>query len=234
MIQRAQPREIILASSDPYQAQLDVCCLAKQLGKRAHGPRGVALCGKMPERSAAPRIEASFVRGCHKPCYGLIVSGSEIEGFIEFPGASQFGDARAQTGIVGNLTEVHVMEAGDANGAFLRDLVESLAYFRVRSALRNAQVACRAHCARNAQTEVTVRKEDPSAIFGDERVVVAQLSPDGLDFLAGTRGKQYECDFSPVQFRQGFFGACKGIRAWINDDAFESRKDQMTWGEQEV
>src|SRR5580704_7558133 len=188
----------------------------------------------MPESLAAPGVETAFARGFHKSGYGLFVSGSEIERFIEFAGARQFGAARAQARIVGNLTKAHVMKAGDPDGAFLGDVVERLADFRVRPSLRDAQVARRAHGARNPQTEVAVRKEDPSAIFRDEWVVVPQLSPDGIDFLAGTRSEQNPGDFSPFELRQGFFRACKGIRVGIDQGAFKGCKDQMTRGEQDV
>ena len=51
----------------------------------------------MPEGLAAPRIETARARGFHKPGYSLVISGSEIERFVEFPGAGQlerFGGRR--------------------------------------------------------------------------------------------------------------------------------------------
>ncbi len=234
LIHGAEPRQIFLASPNSDETQFDVRCFPEQLGECAHRARGVALGGKMPESRATPRVETTFACGFHKPGYSLIVSGSEIERFVEFPGAGQFGAARAQAGIVGNLTKAHVMEAGDPNGAFLRDLVERLADFRVRPALRDAEIARRPHGARNAQTKVTIRKEDPSAIFRDEWVVVPHLSPDGFDFLPGARREQNKCDFSPFEFRQGFFRACKRIGARVDQGAFEGGKDQMARGKQDV
>ena len=188
----------------------------------------------MPESRAAPRVETARARGFHKPGDGLVIRGSEIERLVEFAGARQFGAARAQAGIVGNLAQAHVMEAGDPDGAFLRDFVERLADFRVRPPLRDAEIARRAHGARNPQAEVAVRKEDPSAIFRDEWVVVPHLAADGIDFLSRARGEQNEGDFSPFEFRQGFFRACKGIRARIDQCAFEGGKDQMTRGKQDA
>src|SRR5271169_4056747 len=130
----------------------------------------------MPESRATPGVESAFACGFHKPGYGLFVSGCEIERFVEFPGAGQLGAARAQAGIVGDLTKAHVMEARDPNGAFLRDFVERLADLRVRPAQRDAEIACRPHGARYPQAKVAIRKEDPPAIFRDEWVVVPQLS----------------------------------------------------------
>ena len=234
MIHGAEPGQILLPSSDSDEPQLDVRRFPEQLREGAHRARGVALGGKMPESLAAPRVETAFARGFHKPGYGLVVRGSEIERFVEFPGAGQFGAARAQAGIVGNLAKAHVMEAGDPHGAFLRDIVERLADLRVRPALGDAEIARRAHRARNPQTKVAIRKEDPSAIFRDEWVVVPHLSADGFDFLSGARREQNERDFSPFEFRQGFFRACKRIRARIDQGAFERGKDQMTRGKQDA
>ena len=86
--------------------------------------------------------------------------------------------------------------------------------------------------ARNPQAEVAVRKEDPAAIFRNEWMVMPHLAPDRIDFLACARGEQNEGDFSPIEFRQGFFRARKGIRARIDQRAFEGCKDQMTRGKQ--
>jgi len=234
MIHCAKPREIFLPCPDSHEAQFDMCCLPEQLREGAHGARRVALGGKVPESRAAPSVEAACACGFHKPGYGLIVSGSEKERFVEFSGARQFGAARAQPGIVGNLTKAHVMETGNANGAFLRDLVKRLADLRVWPALRDAEIARRAYGARNPQAKVAIRKEDPSAVFRDEWVIVPQLSPDGLDFLAGARRKQNVCDFSPFEFRQGLLRACKRIRVRFDQGAFKGAKDQMTRGEQDA
>jgi len=201
MIHGAEPGQISFASPNSYETQLDVGRFPEQLREEAHRARRVAFGGEVPERRAAPRVEAAFARGFHELGYGLIVCGSEIERFIEFTGAREFGALRAQAGIVGNLAEAHVMEAGDPHGAFFGDVVQRLADFRIRPALRDAQIARHAHGARNPQAKVAIRKEDPSAIFRDEWMVVPQLSPDGIDFLPGARGQQYICDFSPVEFR---------------------------------
>ena len=99
---------------------------------------------------------------------------------------------------------------------------------------RDAEIARGAHGARNPQTEVAIRKEDPTAIFGDEWVVVPHLAADGIDFLAGARSEQNEGDYSPFQFRQGFFRARKRFRARIDQGAFERGKDQMTRGKQDA
>ena len=234
VIHGAEPGQISFASSNSDQTQFDVCCFPEQPGEGAHRACGVAFGGEMPERRATPRVETARARGFHKPGYGVIVSGSEIERFVEFTGARQFGALRAKAGIVGNLAKAHVMEAGDPNGAFLRDLVERLADFRVRPTLRDAEIARCAHGARNSQTKVAIGKKDPSAVFRDEWVVVSHLSPDGIDFLTGARGEQNECDFSPVEFRQCFFRACKRIRVRIDQSAFERGKDQMTRGKQDA
>ena len=234
MIHSAEPGQIFFASANSDKTQFDVSRFPEELGEGAHRPCGVAPRGKVPENRAAPRVKTSFACCFHKPGYGLIVRGSEIERFVEFTGARQLRVARAQASIVGNLTKAHVMEAGDPNGAFLRDIVERLADFRVRPALRDAEIARHAHGARNPQTKVAIGKEDPSAIFRDEWVVVPHLSPDGFDFLSGARSEQNECDFSPVEFRQGFFRACKRIRVRIDQGAFERGKDQMTRGKQDA
>src|ERR1700674_5318677 len=183
MIHGAKPRQIFVPSSNSDEAQLDVRCFPEQMRKRAHRARRVAPRGKVPESRAAPRVETASACGFHKPGYGLFVRGSEKERFVEFPSARQLGAARAQAGIVGNLAEAHVMGTGDSNGAFLRDVVERLADFRIRPALCDAEIARRAHGARNPQTKVAIRKEYPSSIFRDEWVIVPQLSPDGIDFL---------------------------------------------------
>ena len=216
MIHGAEPREIYLSSTNSDEPQLDVGRFPEKLGEGAHCPRGVALGGKVPESLATPSVETAFACGFHKPGYGPIVGGSEIKGFVEFPGAGQFGDARGQAGIVCNFTEAHVMEAGDPHSGFLRDLVERLADFRVRPALCDAEIARHAHSTRNPQTKVAIREENPSAIFRNEGVVVPQLSPEGFDFLPGARREQNECDFSALELRQGFFRACKRIRARID------------------
>ena len=234
MIHGAEPGQISFAPPDSDQAQLDVCRFPEQLRQGAHRARSIALGGKMPESRAAPRVETACARGFHKPGYGLIVSGSEIEWFVEFTGARQLGAARAQAGIICNLTKAHVMEAGDPNGAFLRDIVERLADFRVRPALRDAEIARHAHSTRNPQTKVAIRKEDPSAIFCDEWVVVPQLLPQRFDFFSSARREQDECDFSPFEFRQGFFRARKRFRARIDQGAFQRGKDQMTRGKQDA
>ena len=225
VIHGAEPGLILVPASYPDEAKLDVRCFAEKPGECAHGARGVAFGGKMPESRAAPRVETPCARGFHKPGYILIARGSEIERFVEFTGARQFGNARSQPGIVGNLAKAHVMEAGNAYGAFLRDVVERFADLRIGQALGDAEIARCADGARNAQAKVAVRKEDPSAIFGNKRVVVPKLSPDGLDFLPGARGQQNVCDFSPVQFRQGLFRACKRIRARIDEGAFQRSKN---------
>ena len=82
--------------------------------------------------------------------------------------------------------------------------------------------------------EIALRKVDSTASFRNEWVVMAQLSPDGLDFLPSARGEQYECDFSPLQLVQGFFRPRKRIRARIDECAFERCKNQMTRGKQDV
>ena len=125
------------------------------------------------------------------------------------------------------------MEAGDPDGTFLRNIVERLADFRIRLSLRDAEIARRPHHSRNAQAEVAIGKEYPSAIFRDERVVVPHFSPDGFDFLPGARRQQDQCDFSLFEFRQSFFRACIGIRARVEKGAFESGKNQMTRGKQD-
>jgi len=102
-----------------------------------------------------------------------------------------------------------MMESGDTDGAFLRDLIECLADFRVRPSLRNAEVTSRSNRARNPQAKVAVRKVNTSPVFRYERVVVPDLVPNGLDFLPCARSKQNERDFSTFQFRQGFFRTCK-------------------------
>src|SRR5579863_3396222 len=188
----------------------------------------------MPKSGTAPRVETLRAGGFHEPGYALIARGSEIERFVEFAGARQLGTARAQAGILGNLTKAHVMESGDSHGAFLRDLVERLADLRIRPALSDAEIARRAHGAWNAQTKVAVRKVDPSAIFRNERVAVPKLSPDGFDFLPGACGQQNVGNFSPLQLRQSFFGACKRIRARINQGAFQRGKNQMARDEQDA
>ena len=233
MIHGAEPREIYLSSTNSDEPQLDVGRFPEKLGEGAHRPRGVALGGKMPESRATPSVETAFACGFHKPGYGFIVRGSEVKGFVEFTGAYQLGAARAQAGIVCNFTEAHVMEAGDPHSGFLRDLVQRLADFRVRPALCDAEIARHAHSTGNPQTKVPIRKEYPAAIFRDERMVVPQLSPKGFDFLSGARREQNECDFSALELRQGFFRACKRIRARIDQGSFECGKDQMTRGKQD-
>lgn len=188
----------------------------------------------MPESRAAPRVKTALARGFHKPGDGLIVSGSKIERFVKFPCARQLGAARAQAGIVCNFAKAHVMEAGDPDGAFLGDLVKRLADFRVRPSLSDAEVARRSHRARNPQAKVAVRKEDPSAIFRNEWMVMPHLAPDRIDFLPCAGGEQNERYFSPIEFRQGFFRARKGIRLRIDERAFEGCKDQMTRGKQDA
>ena len=234
MIHGAEPRQIYLSSTNSDEMQFDVGCFPEKLGEGAHRARGVALGGKMPESRTTARVETAFACGFYKPGYRLIVSGSEIKGFVEFPGARQFGAARGQAGIVCNLTEAHVMEAGDPHSGILRDLVERLAHFRVRPALCDAEIARHAYGARNPQTKVAVREKYPSTIFRNERVVVPQLSPEGLDLLPGARREQNERDFSSVEFRQGFFRAGKRIRARIDQGAFQCGKDQMTRGKQDA
>ena len=234
MIHGSKPGEILLPAADSNEPQLDVRCFPEQVGEGAYSARRVALGGKMPEGRAAPRVEAARVRRFHKSGDRLLVIGSEVKGFVEFTGAYQLGAARAQAGIVGDLAKAHVVEAGDPHGAFLGNVVERLADFRVRPSLRDAQIARRAHGARNPQTEVAIRKEDPSAIFGDKWMVVAQLSANRIDFLTGARSEQDPGDFSPFELRQGFFRACKGIRVGIDQGAFEGCEDQMTRGEQDV
>ena len=165
-----------------------------------------------PRRVSKPRC----TRGLHKSHYSFFVGGGEIEWFVEFPGAGKFRAARTQAGIFGDLANAHVMEAGNPYGAFLGDLIQRLADFRIRPALRDAEIACRAHSARYPQTEVAVRKENPSAVLRDEGMVVPHLSPDGLDFLPGARREQNECDFSPFEFRQSLFRAGKRIVARID------------------
>jgi len=201
MIHGSEPGQIYLAPSNSDEAQLDVGRFPEKLGEGAHRARDVALGGKMPESRATARVETAFARGFHKPGDGLLVSGSEIERFVEFPGAGQFGAAWAQAGIVGDLAKAHVMKAGNPDGGFLRDLVERLADFRIRSALRHAEIARCPHGTRDPQTKVSIGKEDPSAIFRDEWVIVPNLSPDGFDFFPGARRKQDECDFSAFEFR---------------------------------
>jgi len=233
MIHGAEPRQIYLSSTNSDEMQFDVGCFPEKLGEGAHRARGVALGGKMPESRPTARVETAFTCGFHKPGDGLLVSGSEIKGFVEFPGARQFGDARGHAGIVCNLTEAHVMEAGDPHSGILRNLVERLADFRVRPALCDAEIARHAHSTGNPQTKVAIRKENPAAIFRDKGVVVPQLSPEGFDFLSGARREQNECDFSALKLRQGFFRACKRIRARIDQGSFECGKDQMTRGKQD-
>src|SRR4029077_20699489 len=163
----------------------------------------------MPESPAAACVETSFARGLHKAVDGLFVSGSEIEWLVEFTGARQLGAAWTQAGIVGNVAKAHVMESGNPDRASFRYFIERLADFTVWPALRDAEIASGAHGARNLQTEIAIRKEDPPAIFSHEWMVVPELTAQGLDFLPGARGKQDERDFSPFQFRQGLFRACK-------------------------
>lgn len=207
MIHCTEPRQVLAPSPNPHKAQLDVRCFPEQMAQSAHGPSGVALSGKMPENCSAPRIETPCTCGFHKPGFGLIARGSEIEGFVEFAGAGQFGSARGQAGILGNLAKAHVMETRNPHGAFLRDVVESLADFRIGPALRDAKIARRAHGVRNPQAKVAVGEEDPSAIFCYERVDMPKLSPEGLDLFPCARSQQNEGDFSPFEFRQRFFRA---------------------------
>jgi len=233
MIHGAEPGQILLPSTNSDEAQLNVGRLPEQFREETYRARRIALGGKVPKSRAAPRVETAREGGFHKPGDGLVVCGSEIERFVEFPSARQFGVTRAQAGIVGNLAKTHVMEAGDPHGAFLGDFVERLADFRVRASLGDAEIARRAHSARNPQTKIAVRKEDPTAIFRDEGVVVPHLPADGVDFLPGAGREQNEGDFSPLEFRQGFLRARKRIRARIDQGAFESGKDQMTRGKQD-
>ena len=200
MIHGAEPGKVILASADAYKAQFDVRRLPEQLSEGANCSRGVTLGGKVPESGSAPRVKTAFAGGFHKPRNGLFVRRSKIEWLIEFAGSGQFGAARGQARIVGNLAKAHVMEAGDSDSAFLRDIVERLADFRVRPALRDAEIARRPHDTRNAQTEVSIRKENPSAIFCDERVVVTHFSSNGLDFFPRAGREEDEGNFSLFQF----------------------------------
>lgn len=188
----------------------------------------------MPKSRSATCVKAAFAGGFHKAGYFLFVGRREIERFIEFSSAGQLGALWAQAGVVGDLTKAHVMESGDPYGAFLRDIVKRFADFRVGPPLRDTEVARGAHGAWNAQTEVAVRKEDSSAIFRYEWVVVSDFSPDRVDFFTGPRGEQDKCDFSLFEFRQRFFRACKRIRARIDQGAFQGCKDQMARGKQDV
>lgn len=88
VIHGAKPRQIHVPCANSDEGQLDVSRFAKQLGEGAHGARGVALGGKMPERRASPNLKAFCPRGFHKSGDGFFVRGSEVERFIKFPGAS--------------------------------------------------------------------------------------------------------------------------------------------------
>jgi hypothetical protein len=234
MIHCPEPIQILFACPNSDEPQLDVSRFPKELGESAHSASGVASPGKMPKSLAAACVETAFARGLHKAIDGLFVSGSEIERFVEFTGARQLGAAWTQAGIVGNLAKAHVMESGYPDRAILRDFIERLADFCVRAALRDAEIARRAHGTRNPQTEVAIRKEDSPAIFSHEGVVVPELAAQGLDFLPGPRGEQDESNFSPFQFCQSLFRACKRIRVRIDQGAFEGRKDQMMGGKQDT
>ena len=186
----------------------------------------------MPESGSSPRVETALVSCFNEPGYGSIIVGSKIKGFVKLTGARQFSAAWAQACVFSNFTKVHMMEAGDPNGAFLRDFIERLTDFFVRPSQGDAEVARRTHGARNLQTKIPVRKVYSPAIFGDERVAVPQFSPDGLNLLPGPGSEQGERNFSPFEFRQSFFRSCKGIRAQVNEGAFEGGKDEMARGEQ--
>lgn len=149
----------------------------------------------MPERRAAPRFETARPGLFHKPCDRVVAGGSEIKWLVELARARQFRLARAQAGIFSDLPKAHVVEAGDPYGTLLRDFIERFANFGVWAPLRDAQIACGADGAGNAQAEVAVGEENPSAIFRDEGMIVFQLAADGFDFLPGARCEDEVGDF---------------------------------------
>src|SRR5258708_34811935 len=148
-----------------------------------HRARGVAPGRKMPASRPSPCVETSLMSCFNEPGYGPIIVGSEKKGFVKFAGARQFSAARAQACVFSNFAKVHMMEAGDPNSGFLRNFIECFADFCVGPSQGDAEIARRAHCVGNFQTEVSIREEDSPAIFRDEGVIVPQLSPDRFNLL---------------------------------------------------
>lgn len=234
MVHGAEPGKIIVVSADSHQVELYVRGFPEQASERTHRASRVAPRRQVPERRTAPGVETSLPRGLHESGYVFFVAGSEIERFVELARAGELGVSWFRAGIVGNLSQTHMVKPDDSHGTFLGDIVERLADLRIGAPLRDAEIARGAHDTGNLQTEVSVREEDAAAIFRNKGMVMSQLPPDRLNFFAGTRGEQDVGDFSALELGQGFFSAGKGIRAPIDQSAFESGKNEMTRSQQDV
>ncbi len=232
MIRRAEPNEIVGGRADPYRVQLAASGFAEQLCDGANCARRVASAGKMPEHPVAARFETLLVCGLDKTCDCRFIGGSKKERFVKFPFACELGIADAHSGIVGDLSRAHMMEACDAYATFLGDLVEGSANLGVGLALRDTQVTAIAHRARDLHVEVAVRKEYPAATFGDERVIMPKVTTHRLDLRASAWADEDKGDVAALKLRQSFFCIGEGSVASVDQCAFQSRKDQMTRSEQ--
>ncbi len=153
----------------------------------------------MPEHPTAASFEALLVRGLDKTCNrGVIRPEVKKKGSSEFSFPRALGIAGRQSGIVGDLARAHMMEPGDAHAAFLGDLIERSADFRIRLALRDAQVAAVARGIRNLHVEITVWKEYPSPPFGDKRMAVSELASQRLDLRPCARRYQDQRDVTAL------------------------------------
>ena len=234
MIHGAKPGQVRLGSPNSDEAQFDMNSLPEEFCDRAHCSRGVALRGQVPEGRPSPRIESARFRSFDKSFDSDIVGRSEKERFVKFARAGKLGRARPQPSIFRNLTKAHMMEARHTDRAFLRNLIKRLADLGVRPSLCNPQVTPDALHPWDLQAEVAIRKEDSAAIFRNEWVIVAKLFADRFNFLARAVREQNVGDFPPVELIKRLFRACKGVRARINQCAFERGKDQMARGKQDI
>jgi hypothetical protein len=125
-----------------------------------------------------------------------------------------------------------VMKAGHANAAFLCDIVQRLAYFRVRPTLRDAEVTRDARDARNAHGEIAVRKVDSASIFGNKRMAVPDFAANGLNLFARAGREENIGNFSPVELIECILGASTRIRARVDQRAFESGEDEVAGSKQ--
>jgi len=182
----------------------------------------------------SPRLKSTIAGRRNEPSDCWCGGRGEEKRLIEFTSAGEFRLARTQPGILRNFTQGHVVESGDADAAFLGDLIQRQASFLVKAALEDGQISSNTHCPGNFDIEITVRNEDPASVLRDEGMIMFQLAAKGLDLRSSPRGHENQ-RYAPMRnFCETIIRPSKGIGARVKQRAFKGGEDQLTQGKQSV
>ena len=123
------------------------------------------------------------------------------------------------------------MKAHGLHSRFGGNFVKRVKDFAIGAGQRDAVVRLHGDGAVDALRKITVRNENASAVFGDERMRVADFAAQEFHFRAGLAGAKNQWDLAAIDFVQCVRGFTPRIGALIEQSAVEVREQNNGRGQ---